>query len=158
MPCGATQDGRVMVERSDRMWSTGEGNGRPFQCSCLENPMNSMKRPCLSLELFTRIAIPQSGLLSQASSLRLPCGHSGWVLTLSNAALSFQSLPRLLVANASVWAAAPLGSCCQAHNLWVLIIYLSSWSCCPLRFQGSPQTRQRECFLVFGNFSVFSLF
>ena len=33
-----------MVERSDRMWSTGEGNGKPIQCSCLENPMNSMKR------------------------------------------------------------------------------------------------------------------
>ena len=44
MPCGATQDGQVMVERSDRMWSTGEGNGKPLQFSCLENPMNSMKR------------------------------------------------------------------------------------------------------------------
>ena len=42
--CGATQDGRVMVEKSDRMWSTGEGNGKPLQYSCLENPMNSMKR------------------------------------------------------------------------------------------------------------------
>ena len=41
---GATQDRRVMVERSDRMWSTGEGNGKPLQYSCLENPMNSMKR------------------------------------------------------------------------------------------------------------------
>jgi len=41
---GATQDGRVMVGRSDRMWSTGEGNGKPLQYSCLENPMNSMKR------------------------------------------------------------------------------------------------------------------
>ena len=40
----ATQDGRVMVERSDRMWSTGEGNGKLLQYSCLENPMNSMKR------------------------------------------------------------------------------------------------------------------
>ena len=44
MPCGATQDRRVMVERSDRMWSTGEGSGKPLQYSCLENPMNSMKR------------------------------------------------------------------------------------------------------------------
>ena len=44
MPCGATQDRRVMVKRSDRMWSTGEGNGKPLQYSCLENPMNSMKR------------------------------------------------------------------------------------------------------------------
>ena len=42
--CGATQDGRVLVERSDRMWSTGEGNGKPFQYSYFENPMNSMKR------------------------------------------------------------------------------------------------------------------
>ena len=44
MLCGATQDGRIVVERSDRMWSTGEGNGKPLQYSCLENPMNSMKR------------------------------------------------------------------------------------------------------------------
>ena len=41
---GATQDGQAMVERSDRMWSTGEGNGKPLQYSCLENLMNSMKR------------------------------------------------------------------------------------------------------------------
>ena len=33
-----------MVERSGRMWSTGEGNGKPLQYSCLENPTNSMKR------------------------------------------------------------------------------------------------------------------
>ena len=39
----ATQDGQVMVERSDRMWSTGEGNGKPLPYSCLENPMNSTK-------------------------------------------------------------------------------------------------------------------
>ena len=44
MPCGATQDGQVMVESSDKTWSTGEGNGKPLQYSCLENPMNSMKR------------------------------------------------------------------------------------------------------------------
>ena len=44
MPCGATQDGRVMVESSDKTWSTGEGNGKPLQYSCIENPMNSMKR------------------------------------------------------------------------------------------------------------------
>jgi len=33
-----------MIENSDKTWSTGEGNGKPFQYSCLENPMNSMKR------------------------------------------------------------------------------------------------------------------
>ena len=43
MPCRATQDEWVMVESSDKMWSTGEGNGKPLQFSCLENPMNSMK-------------------------------------------------------------------------------------------------------------------
>ena len=44
MPCEAKQDGQVRVERSDRMRSTGEGNGKPLQYSRLENPMNSMKR------------------------------------------------------------------------------------------------------------------
>jgi len=33
-----------MVESSDKTWSTGEGNGKPLQYSCLEQPMNSMKR------------------------------------------------------------------------------------------------------------------
>ena len=42
--CGATQDAWLMVESSDRMGSTEEGNGKPLQYSCLENPMNSMKR------------------------------------------------------------------------------------------------------------------
>ena len=40
--CGATQDEWIMVERSDRMWSTGEGNGKPLQYSCLENPMHAL--------------------------------------------------------------------------------------------------------------------
>ena len=44
MPCRATQDRQVMVESSDKTWSTGEGNGKLLQYSCLENPMNSMKR------------------------------------------------------------------------------------------------------------------
>ena len=44
MLCRATQDGRVMVESSHKTWFTGEGNGKPLQYSCLEKPMNSMKR------------------------------------------------------------------------------------------------------------------
>ena len=44
MLCGVTQDEGVIVEKSDRMWSTGEGNGKPLQYSCLENPMNTMIR------------------------------------------------------------------------------------------------------------------
>ena len=39
MPCRITQEGWVMVESSDKMWSTGEENGKPLQYSCLENPM-----------------------------------------------------------------------------------------------------------------------
>ena len=39
-----SEDGRVMVESSDKTWSTGEGTGKPLRHSCLENPMNSMKR------------------------------------------------------------------------------------------------------------------
>ena len=41
---GTPEDRRVMVEQSDRMWSTREGNGKLLQDSCFENPMNSMKR------------------------------------------------------------------------------------------------------------------
>ena len=44
MPCRATQDGQITVESSDKMWSTGEGNGKPLQYSCPENPMYSMKK------------------------------------------------------------------------------------------------------------------
>ena len=39
-----TQGGRINLESSDKTWSTGEGNGKPLQYSCLDNPMNSMKR------------------------------------------------------------------------------------------------------------------
>ena len=44
MPYRATQDGWVIVESSDKMLSTEEGNSKPLQYSCLENPMNSMKK------------------------------------------------------------------------------------------------------------------
>ena len=43
MLCRATQDGWVMVESSDKMWSIGEGNGKSLHYSCLEHPMNTMK-------------------------------------------------------------------------------------------------------------------
>ena len=44
MLCRASQDERVMVEISDKTWATGEGNGKPLQYSCIENPVSSMKR------------------------------------------------------------------------------------------------------------------
>ena len=40
----ATQDEQVIMESSDKTWTTRERNGKPLQYSCLENPMNSMKR------------------------------------------------------------------------------------------------------------------
>ena len=44
MTCRATQERQVLLESSDNTWSTGEGNDKPLQYSCLENPVNSMKR------------------------------------------------------------------------------------------------------------------
>ena len=67
---------------------------------------------------------PTSGLLSQASSLRLPLGHSGWVLTLSNEICASLSSPGLLVGGCDCLGCCSTGNCCQARNLWVLIIYL----------------------------------
>ena len=58
---------------------------------------------------FHGIAIPQSGLLSQVSSLRLPSGHSGPILTLSNAACTSLRSPGLLVVDVGVCSASPLG-------------------------------------------------
>ena len=58
---------------------------------------------------FRMVAIPQSGLLAQVSALRLPSGHSGQILTLSNAAQASLPISRLLVAVAGICAASPLG-------------------------------------------------
>jgi len=44
MPCRVTQDRQVIVESFENMWTTGEGNSKPLQYYCLENPMNNMKR------------------------------------------------------------------------------------------------------------------
>ena len=55
------------------------------------------------------VAIPQSGLLAQVSPLRSPSGHSGLVLTLSDAALASLPSPRLLVVGAGICPASPLG-------------------------------------------------
>ena len=61
------------------------------------------------IRAFCRIAIPQSGLLSQVSSFRLPLGHSGLVLTLSNAAYASLSSPCLLAVDMRVCVTSPLG-------------------------------------------------
>ena len=62
-----------------------------------------------SLILSLSLVIPQFKLLSHVSSLRLPSGHSGLVLTLSNATRSSLFSPHLLVADASVWDIFLLG-------------------------------------------------
>ena len=55
MPCRATQDEWVTVESSDKIWSTGEGNGKPLQYSCLENPIKRQKDRTLNDELLRSV-------------------------------------------------------------------------------------------------------
>ena len=84
MPCGATQDTQVIAERSDRMWSTGEGNGKPLQCSCLENPMSIMKRQkdrTLKYEL-PRSVVPN--MLLEISGEITPEKMKGWSQSKNN--------------------------------------------------------------------------
>ena len=102
---------------------------------------------------FSSLAIPGFGLLSHVSSLRVPSGHSGLVLTLSSAAHAFLFSRSLLVADASIWATSPLGVAFQCVICGFYLFIFSSRLCCPLRFQNSPQTRWWKGFLVFRNFS-----
>ena len=51
MPYRDAQDGQVMVECSDKTWSNGEGNDKPLQYSCLQNPMKRQKDRTLKDEL-----------------------------------------------------------------------------------------------------------
>ena len=103
-------------------------------------------RQCLRLELFTgkyslslslssflfppSLAIPWFGLLSHISSLSLPSGHSGLVLTLSRAARASLFSPRLLVANTSVWATSPLGVVVRPIICGFYLFIISSRLCC----------------------------
>ena len=69
-----------MVERSDRMWSTAEGNGKPLQYSCLENPMNSMKRQNdrILKEELPRSVGAQPNMLLEISGEITPERMKGW--------------------------------------------------------------------------------
>ena len=84
---GATQDDRVMVERSDRMWSTGEGNGKPLQHSCLENPMNIRKRQNdrIPKEELPRSLVPN--MLLEISGEITPERMKGWSQSKNNTQL-----------------------------------------------------------------------
>ena len=57
MLCRDTQDGQVMVESSNKTWSTGEGNGKPLQYSCVENLMNSTEK---QKDMILKYEIPRS--------------------------------------------------------------------------------------------------
>ena len=95
-------------------------------------------------------AVPQFKLVTHKNSLRLPSGHSGLVLTLSNASGSSPFCPHLLVAGVGVWGFL-LGVAFR-HVICGFYLLFPSQSGCPPRFRNFPQTRQCEGFLVFGNF------
>ena len=88
--------------------------------------------------LFFSLAIPWFGLLSQVNSLRLSSGHSGPVLTLSNAARTSLFSPHLLVVDVNFWATSPLGVAVRHLICGFCLLIFSSQLCCPLRPQNSP--------------------
>ena len=96
-------------------------------------------------------AVPHFKLVTHKSSFRLSSGHSGPVLTLSNAALASLFHPHLLVADAGVWGTLLLGVAFR-HVICGFYLLFPSQSGCPLRFKNFPQTHQCKGFLVFGNF------
>ena len=96
-------------------------------------------------------AVPQFKLVTHKSSLRLSPGHSGLVLTLSNAACSSPFHHLLLVADAGAWGTFLLGVAFR-HIICGFYLLFPSQSGCPLRFRNFPQTCQCKGFLVFGNF------
>ena len=103
---------------------------------------------------FGVVAIPQSGLLAQVSLLWLHSGHSGPILK-KHCSPCLPAQP--LLANGRCRRLCCFSTGGVTIGLLIcgfqLFMYFSSLLCCPLCFQGSPQTRQRECFLVFGNLS-----
>ena len=104
------------------------------------------------------LAIPQFELLSHISSFRLSSGHSGLVLTLSMQPVTPCSAP-------TWWLQTGASGLLLHWELWLhgysagfIYLIFPSQSCCPLRFQNSPQTCWWEGFLLFGNFSSFTTY
>ena len=64
MLCRATQDGQVIAENSDKMWSTGGGHGKPLQYSCLKNSTDNMIR---QKDMTLKDEPPRSGAVQQAT-------------------------------------------------------------------------------------------
>ena len=96
-------------------------------------------------------AVPQFKLVTHKSSLQLSSGHSGPVLTLSNATRSSLFCLHLLLVDAGIWGTFLLGVAFR-HVIYGFYLLFPSQSGCPPRFKNFPQTCQCEGFLVFGNF------
>ena len=72
MACNATQDERVMVESSDKTWSTGEGNSKPLQYSCLENRSSvQFSHSVMSDSLWPHARQASLSITNSRSSLRI---------------------------------------------------------------------------------------
>ena len=106
------------------------------------------------VQAFCVVAVPQSGLLAQVSSLWLHAGLSGLILTLSNAARISLPCPCLLVADAGVCAASPLGEL-PLGSQSVAFNYLFIFPPCYVALCASKACHRlsSECFLVLGNLS-----
>ena len=135
MLCRATQ---VMVESCDKTWSTGEGNGKPLQYSCLENLMNSSVQ-------FSRSVVSDSLWLHESQHARLPCPSptprvypnscalSWWCYpAISSSAVPFSSCPQSLPASGSfpmsqlfTWSGQSIGVLASAS---VLPMNTQDWS------------------------------
>ena len=96
-------------------------------------------------------------MLFHVSSLRWSSGHSGPVLTLKHAAHASLSSPPIAGAGCMPVTRLLLRWKLRlgVYSVGFLVFFFSSWLCSPLRFQNCPQSRQREGFLLFGNFSSF---
>ena len=87
---------------------------------------------------FSSLSIPWFGLLSHISSLRLPSGHSGLVLTLSNAAAPLRSAPACWWWMRVSGGTSPLGVAVRHVICGFYLFIFSSWLCCPPRFENFP--------------------
>ena len=96
----------------------------------------------LSLSFFPlSLSIPQFGLLSHISSLRLPSGHL--ILVLAPSSMAHASLFSPQVADVSIWATFLLGVAVRHAICGFYLFIFPSWLCCPLRFQNLRPAGER---------------
>ena len=129
----------------------------PLFCECARLRVRAFAEKFSLSLFFVSLVIPQFGLLSQFSSLRLSSGHSGQVLTIRTDDAACASLP-----SPAPWCWTRASGLLLCWQLWLgvysvgfclFVCFFLSWLCCPLRFQNSPQTCLGEGFLLCGNFS-----